>query len=82
MGILFGTSIIPGHDWAATKSEKMVWHRSHIVRDDDHVACRAEFEDLRVLHLLGNHVLRQLEINLRLSQQKARHDLLIEIGVG
>ena len=64
------------------KIRKMVRHRSHIVGDDDSATRRAEFEDLRVLHLLGNHVLRQFEINLWLSQQKTRHDLLIEIGVG
>ncbi len=35
----------------------------------------------RVLRPIGNQVLRQSEINLRLAQQQTRHDPLIEVGV-
>ena len=72
-----------GPTWLARHEiRKMVRHRPDIVGDDDPSTRRAEFEDLRVRHLLRDHVLRQLKIDPRLPQQKTRHDLLIEIGVG
>jgi len=44
-------------------------HRGYIVRNEDASERFREIQDLRVWHLLGNHRLRQFEIDRWLSDQ-------------
>lgn len=41
----------------------------------------ADFRNLRVFHTVGDDIPRQFEIDLRLAEQEARYDLLVEVGV-
>ena len=43
---------------------------------------RADSQYCGIVGSVGDPILRQLEIDLSLTQQQARHDLLIEVRIG
>ena len=56
-------------------------HCADVVRNEDTSERLREVQDLRVWRLLGNYGLSSFEIDRRLPDPQASHDLLIEIGV-